>query len=86
MTNAEKIRGMSDEELMKFMMEDRFSCEADCPERDPMAKYFLTKCSGKCDERCLEWLKRTAETEWRRFQRVWVRPAIIGGEMKRVWS
>lgn len=56
MTNADRIRAMSDEELSKFMrsMMDCVSCE----------KTFSFKCDGNynhCLPVCLKWLHQPAE-------------------------
>lgn len=53
MTNADKIRQMSDEELAKIIM---------CPYN---TEPYL--CSRKeCNDCCLEWLQKEAETELKR--------------------
>lgn len=54
MTNAERIRAMSCEELSQFMTLGGFGCE-EC--RDKPAT-----CALNCEERCLAWLKESADT------------------------
>lgn len=53
-TNADRIRAMSDEELCKFLDEYKFCniCEEGCDS----CTY-----NGDCDRRLLEWLKQPAE-------------------------
>ena len=55
-TNAQKIRAMSDEELAKMLTlgKGAFDC-FECLEIGD------GECYIKCDERCLEWLQRPAE-------------------------
>ena len=57
-TNADRIRAMSDEELAKMLTVGKgtFACFK-CLE------FGDGECSMKCDERCLEWLQQTAEGE-----------------------
>jgi len=54
LSNADRIRAMSDEELCKFLGECKFCdiCEEGC---DNCAYH------GDCDKRLLEWLKQPAE-------------------------
>ena len=52
MTNADRIRAMSDEELAKFFTDDL--CELLCG--SPLV------CDGQCESAMLEWLKQEAET------------------------
>ena len=54
MTNADRIRAMSDEELCKFLGEYKFfdMCEEGCD---------ACTYSGDCDKRLLEWLEQPAE-------------------------
>ena len=54
LTNADRIRAMSDEELCKFLGECKFFdiCEEGCGH----CTY-----SGDCDKRLLEWLQQPAE-------------------------
>lgn len=47
-TNADRIRAMSDEELAEFI------ASLDCPDR-------WRECKGHCDDCVLEWLKQPAE-------------------------
>ena len=58
MTNAQKIRAMSDEELAEFI----YRCEMS--EID-YAKTFCDLCNGQyeCDQCRLDWLKQPAEGE-----------------------
>ena len=53
-TNADRIRAMSDEELCKFLGECKF-CDI-CVEGCDSCTY-----NGDCDKRLLEWLKQPAE-------------------------
>ncbi len=55
-TNAQKIRAMSDEELCEFLGEYKFCniCEEGCDS----CTY-----NGDCDKRLLEWLQQPAEGE-----------------------
>lgn len=54
MTNADRIRAMSDEELCEFLGECKFFdiCQEGCDN----CTY-----SGDCDKRLLEWLRQPAE-------------------------
>ena len=54
MTNADRIRAMSDEELCKFLGECKF-CDI-CEEGCDNCTYH-----GDCDKRLLDWLKQPAE-------------------------
>ena len=54
MTNADRIRAMSDEELAEFLGEYRF-CDI-CEEGCDACSYH-----GDCDKRIMEWLKQPAE-------------------------
>ena len=63
MSNADRIRAMSDEELAKHLVDMGWDCHF-CTEHwrldnDP----FMCgkKCNEKCVENCLEWLKQPAE-------------------------
>ena len=58
MTNADRIRAMSDEELAKMMTTPGggFSCSK-CREIGG------GECYTNCEEQCLEWLKQPAEGE-----------------------
>lgn len=57
-TNSDRIRSMTDEELAKFITEDRWDCN-DCPfGQENMDNPFATKCDNKCFKHCLEWLKK----------------------------
>lgn len=62
MTNADKIRGMSDEELAKWILQ-----LVDCDKENVMCNPTEYKLSGKCNGRCLQgrldWLQSPAETE-----------------------
>ena len=57
-TNADRIRTMSNEELVKMLTigKGSFACFK-CPESG------YGECSMKCDERCLEWLQQPAEED-----------------------
>lgn len=55
MTNADRIRSMTDEELAVFLSDD----DRCCPPKHPNCKKYVNDCSG-----CfLEWLKQPAEVE-----------------------
>ena len=56
MTNADRIRAMSDEELCEFLSQYVFHkmCEEGCD---------ACTYNGDCDKRLLEWLKQPAEEE-----------------------
>ena len=58
MTNADKIRSMTDEELAEFIKNTRFDCEYNCVARD---KFFNSEEDEDCIEDCqgyiLKWLK-----------------------------
>lgn len=56
-TNSDKIRSMSDEELAKFIVDDRWDCN-DCPSgQENTDNPFGSKCDNQCIKHCLEWLK-----------------------------
>ena len=54
MTNADRIRAMSDEELMEFICQQKYIV---------MCKEGCLECTyhGDCEKRFLEWLKQPAE-------------------------
>jgi hypothetical protein len=52
MTNADKIRAMTDEELAEVIM---------CPKAFYERMDCMEGSSRKCEECCLEWLKQPAE-------------------------
>lgn len=56
MTNADRIRAMTDEELCEFLGEYKF-CDI-CEEGCDACTY-----SGDCDKRLLDWLKQPAEVD-----------------------
>ena len=65
MTNADRIRAMSDEEMAKCIFEIGFDCHL-CSEDERLSDNpFLRheKCDEKCTEHCLEWLRHPAEGE-----------------------
>ena len=53
MTNADRIRGMTDEELARFVTREDL-CELTCNSSIP--------CDGRCEAKMLDWLKEEAET------------------------
>lgn len=61
-TNADRIRGMSDEELAEWILQ-----LVDCDKENVMCNPTEYKLSGKCNGRCLQgrldWLKQPSETE-----------------------
>lgn len=62
MTNADRIRAMTDEELAAFL--ECFGCCHYCSEHERLSdNRFLRdeRCDEKCQEHCLEWLKQPAE-------------------------
>lgn len=59
MTNAQKIRVMSDDELAKMLNDIGWDCHF-CKEHLRLDNEPLLrgkKCDEKCAEHCLEWLK-----------------------------
>lgn len=63
MTNAQKIRAMSDEELAKYLVDIGWDCNF-CAEHlrlDNEPLFRGEKCDEKCVEHCLEWLQQPAE-------------------------
>ena len=61
-TNADRIRAMSDEELAEFL--ECFGLCHYCAEHNRlgyMRLYADAKCDEKCVDHCLEWLKQSAE-------------------------
>lgn len=64
-TNADRIRGMNDEELAKHLVDIGLDCHF-CAEHWRLDNEQLMrgkKCDGKCAEHCLEWLQQPEETE-----------------------
>ena len=62
-TNADRIRGMKDEELAEHLVDIGWDCNF-CEEHlrldnDPLLRG--EKCDEKCSEHCLEWLQQPAE-------------------------
>lgn len=57
-TNADRIRSMSDEELVRMLTlgEGAFDCFK-------CRKVADGECDTNCPERCLDWLQRTAEED-----------------------
>lgn len=65
MTNADRLRAMSDEEMAKRICEIGFDCHL-CYEHERLSDNpFLRheKCDEKCTEHCLEWLKQPAKLD-----------------------
>jgi hypothetical protein len=63
MTNADRIRAMSDEELANHLHEIGWDCHL-CSEHKRLDNEPLLrdeKCDEKCVEHCLEWLKQPAD-------------------------
>lgn len=52
LTNADKIRKMSDEELAHLFVEDYWGC-IECS--------GAVKCDGNCEAHCLNWLREVAK-------------------------
>lgn len=64
-TNADRIRGMNDEELAKYLVDIGWDCHL-CAEHRRLDNEPLMcgkKCDEKCAEHCLEWLQQPAEEE-----------------------
>lgn len=64
-TNADRIRAMSDEELAKMLTDIGWDCHF-CEEHfrlDNESLMFGEKCDEKCEEHCLKWLQQPAEGE-----------------------
>ena len=62
-TNADRIRAMSDEELATHLHDIGWDCHL-CAEHGRLDNEPLLrgeKCDEKCVEHCLEWLKKPAE-------------------------
>ena len=62
-TNADRIRAMSDEELAKHLVDIGWDCHF-CAEHLRLDNEPLLrgeKCDEKCAEHCLKWLKQSAE-------------------------
>ena len=63
MTNADRIRSMSDDELATHLHDIGWDCHL-CAEHGRLDNEPLLrgeKCDEKCAEHCLEWLKQPAE-------------------------
>ncbi len=61
-TNADKIRAMTDEELATFL--ETFGCCHYCSEHHRLggARFYSDeKCDGHCQDHLLEWLQRPVE-------------------------
>ena len=65
MTNADRIRSMSDDELATHLHDIGWDCHL-CAEHGRLDNEPLLlgeKCDEKCVEHCLEWLKKPAEED-----------------------
>lgn len=63
MTNGDRIRAMSDEELAKHLVDIGWDCHL-CAEHRRLDNEPLLrgeKCDEKCAEHCLQWLQQPAE-------------------------
>lgn len=64
-TNADRIRGMNDEELAKYLVDIGFDCHFFAEhwrlDNEPLMRG--KNCDGKCAEHCLEWIQQPEETE-----------------------
>lgn len=61
MTNGERIRSMTDEELAALYEDHNgFGCE-ECSAN--MSPWFLP-CDNKCKEHCKEWLRKEYRRTW----------------------
>ena len=64
LTNADRVRAMSDEELAHELA-DIWDCH-NCSEHERLDGHPLLReeqCDQKCEQHCLEWLKQPAEGE-----------------------
>ena len=63
MTNADRIRSMTDEELATHLHDIGWDCHLCAEHRRLDNEPFLCgeKCDEKCAEHCLEWLQMPAE-------------------------
>lgn len=64
-TNADRIRAMSDDELAKHLVDIGWDCHL-CAEHRRLDNEPLLcgeKCDEKCADHCLEWLQQPAEGE-----------------------
>ena len=63
MTNADRIRAMSDEELAKHLVDIGWDCHLCEEHRRLENEPFLRaeKCDEKCAAHCLDWLQKPAE-------------------------
>lgn len=65
MTNADRIRSMTDEELAKYIYEIGFDCHL-CSEHERLSDSpFLSQetCDDNCFEHCLEWLQEPVKED-----------------------
>ncbi len=60
-TNADRIRNMTDEELAKFLAEDVINVVNCCDCDEPESEYG--SCIGDCKNRYLKWLQTEVEEE-----------------------
>lgn len=58
MTNADRIRNMSDEELAEFLLSDDFYTDCDTC-KEPESEYG--DCIGRCENELLRWLQKEVE-------------------------
>lgn len=62
MTNGDRIRAMSDEELAEIVVSSfgsPFNCRR-C-EEEPNSPFGVPSCDAKCMEHCLNWLRQPAK-------------------------
>ena len=57
MTNADRIRAMTDEELAKFIPDWSYTNACKCDQE------IYVDCNNECDKCVLEWLKQPAEAD-----------------------
>lgn len=57
LTNADRIRSMSDEELAKFIPDWSYTGACKCGEQ------IYTDCNNECEKCVIEWLQQPAEVE-----------------------
>ena len=65
LTNADRIRTMSDEELATYLHDIGWDCHLCAEHRRLDNEHLLRgeKCDEKCVEHCLEWLQQPAKGE-----------------------
>lgn len=59
LTNADKIRSMTDEELAEFLTDDGWSCNECYSGQEDSDNPLSCGCDEECKTHCLVWLKQT---------------------------